>query len=340
MTIRRAVEADLPLLVELSVEFEAEVPEMPHRGVLVVEKETEEIRDLVVSGLALVAEDEEGAAGYALAKLEEGTICYLDSLYVRPRARRGGLGKALMAEAVAWGSELGARTMTLEVLASNAAARSIYDRFGFQEESSILFAPLEPLAARLTAAKEGPSSGVIHVQTDDVDAVARAVGQFVPRLPGGSRGSVVVGERNGWTAVHDELCDREPAMLRRLALEFSDRMGAVVLAMGIEHGQVVRYVLFERGSVVDEYASVPEYHAPLPPGDVVALGANPTVLARLTGADPARVRAVARTASPGAELPPAAELIVALADVIGVEGAAMSYAEARELPGAIVLERA
>ena len=34
---------------------------------------------------------------------------------------------------------------------------------------------------------------------------------------------------------------------------------------------------------------MPEYHGPLPPGDVIALGANPTVLARLTGADPARV---------------------------------------------------
>lgn len=339
MTIRRAQEADLALLLELSVEFEAEVPEMPHRGELVIDKELEEIRDIVTSGLVLIAEDEDGPAGYALAKLEDQTICYLDSLYVRPRVRRSGVGKALMAEVAAWGAERGARTMTLEVLAANVAARSIYDRFGFEEESRILFAPLERLAPRLTAAKEGPSSGAIHVQTDDVDAVARAVTQFVPRLPGGSKGSVVVGELNGWTAVHDELCDREPAMLRRLALELSDRMGAVVLVLGIEHGRVVRYVLFERGSVVDEYASVPEYHGPLPPGDVIALGANPTVLARLTGADPARVRAVARTASVGAEVPPAGELLAALADVVGVEGAGLSYAEARELPGAIVLDR-
>jgi ribosomal protein S18 acetylase RimI-like enzyme len=339
MKIRRAAEADLTVLVELSVEFEAEVPEMPHRGKLDLEKETEEIREFVRSRLALIAEDEEGPVGYALGKLENGTICYLDSLYVRLRARRGGVGKALMAEAATWGAAHGAQTMTLEVLASNVAARSIYERFGFREESTILFAPLDKLATRLTAAKEGPSSGVIHVQTDDVDAVVRAVIQFVPRLPGGSAGSVVVGVRNGWTAVHDELCDREPAMLRRLALELSDRMGAVVLAMGVEHGQVVRYVLFERGSVVDEYASVPEYHGPLPPGDVIALGANPTVVARLTGADPARVRAVARTAAAGAELSAPRELLVALAEVIGVEGASVTYAEARELPGAILLDR-
>jgi hypothetical protein len=33
----------------------------------------------------------------------------------------------------------------------------------------------------------------------------------------------------------------------------------------------VRYALFDRGGAVDEYASVPEYRGPLPPGDVVAL---------------------------------------------------------------------
>jgi hypothetical protein len=51
---------------------------------------------------------------------------------------------------------------------------------------------------------------------------------------------------------------------------------------------------------------------------VIALGANPTVVARLTGADPARVRAVARTASRPDELPPATELVEAIAEVMGV----------------------
>ena len=95
----------------------------------------------------------------------------------------------------------------------------------------------------------------------------------------------------------------------------------MVCAIGVEDGAVVRYVLFDRGSIVDEYESVPEYHGPLPPGDVVALGANPTVVARLTGAEPARVRAVARTASSPDELPPAPELLAELAEVLGLEGA-------------------
>ena len=63
---------------------------------------------------------------------------------------------------------------------------------------------------------------------------------------------------------------------------------------------------------------------------MVALGANPTAVARLTGADPARVRAVARTASSVGELPPAPELLAAIAEAVGVEGAEHGYAEARE----------
>jgi hypothetical protein len=42
------------------------------------------------------------------------------------------------------------------------------------------------------------------------------------------------------------------------------------------------------------------------------------VLARLTGADPASVRQVIRTATSPAELPPATELVEAIAGVLGV----------------------
>ena len=66
---------------------------------------------------------------------------------------------------------------------------------------------------------------------------------------------------------------------------------------------------------------MPEYYGPLPPGDVVALGSNPTVVARLTGADARLVREVARTAPSPAELPPAPELVLRIADVMGVSEA-------------------
>ena len=52
---------------------------------------------------------------------------------------------------------------------------------------------------------------------------------------------------------------------------------------------------------------------------MIALGANPTVVARLTGAEPARVREVARTASSAADLPPALELHQQIAELMGVQ---------------------
>jgi aminoglycoside 6'-N-acetyltransferase I len=337
MTIRRATEADVATLVALWEAFEREVPEPDHR--VGDEDNHAEIRALLADGLALLAEEGGEAVGFALARTEPPRICYLSDLYVVPGARRRGIANALISEVAAWASERGAGTLTLEVLTGNAEARAVYERLGFLEESRILYTPLGALAERVAPRGRAGSFGSIHVQTDDVDAVVRSVEIYVPRLPGGSEASVVSQPRNGWVTVYDELCDRDPSMLRRLALSFSDRMASVILLIGVEEGQVVRYALIERGRILDEYLSVPEYHGPLPPGDVVGLGANPTVAHRLTGADPARVREVARVARSPAELPPARELVSQIASVFGVTGADLGYADARELPGAIVVER-
>jgi hypothetical protein len=212
-------------------------------------------------------------------------------------------------------------------------------RAGFFERARILEAPVAALEHRLGDERE-PSFGSIHVQTDDVDAVVRGVRQFVPRMPGNSQGSFVSPPRNGWVTVYDEHADREPEMLRRLARELSDRMGAVVLLLGVEEGQVVRFVLFERGRVMDEYLSVPEHHGELPPGDVIALSANPTVVARLTGADPGEVRRVIRTAKRVEDLPPAPEFVAEVAAVLGIEGGDQGYAGAGRIPGALEIQRA
>jgi ribosomal protein S18 acetylase RimI-like enzyme len=340
MTIRRATADDLALLEELWREFEAEVPEPPHREQQ-AEVELAEIPGYFEEGaVALLAELDGSAVGYALAKLQSRRICFLSDLYVRPAARRRGVARALMASVVDWGVERGADVMTLEVLSTNTDARTMYDRIGFTEEMATLVAPLDRLSERLVDRAAGVSYGSIHVQTDDALAVRKSVEIYVPRLPGGSRGSVIAPPRNGWTAVYDELCDREPEMLRRLAVDLSNRMAPVVLLLGVEHDVVVRYVLLERGRIVDEYLSVPEYYGPIPPGDVIGLGANPTVAHRLTGADPARVKDLARIARSPGDLPPPGELFDQLAELFGLEGTVHGYEEAVVLSGATVLERA
>jgi hypothetical protein len=187
----------------------------------------------------------------------------------------------------------------------------IYDRWGLKPVELTLGAPLAQLEQRL-APSEGPTFGFVHVQTDDVEKVKRDAVKVLRLEP-----DVEVG--TGWVRVRSDATDADPARLKALAKELSYTSGGVVLSLGIERGAVVRYDLFDKGADVDEYLSVPEYYGPLPPGDAYALGANATVVGRLTGADPKRVREVARTATSPSELPSAQELYEQIATVMGVQ---------------------
>jgi ribosomal protein S18 acetylase RimI-like enzyme len=339
MTVRRAGSQDFEAVAALWRDFIAEVPP-PSFETLDVEKELGEIREILESEVAFVAEEDDGRpAGFALGRVRPGSGTLTD-LYVAPSARRGGAARELVLEVVKAFAERGLERLDLEVQVSNAVARAVYARWGLRDEVMTMTSPLADLRARLGGAGETSSFGSIHVQSDDVTAVEQAVRQFVPRLPGASRGSIVAPPRNGWIGVYDDVCDRDPALLQRLARELSDRRGAVVVLLGIERDTVLRMILFERGSIVDEYLSVPEFYGPLPPGDVVGLAANPRVISRLTGADADAVRAIARNAPTPADLPPARDLLAALAREIGIEGAGHGWADAPETEGAIRIERA
>jgi len=126
-----------------------------------------------------------------------------------------------------------------------------------------------------------------------------------------------VGQGESRATIHVQTDDRDAQ--RRLSRELSERLGGVVVALALEQGAVVRFLLWERGRMVDEYLSVPSYYGELPKGDELALEANPTLVARLTGADRDEVRRVARTAVSPAELPPGPELYERLARVMGLE---------------------
>jgi GNAT superfamily N-acetyltransferase len=330
MTIRHATKADRELVHSLWQEFVGPVEDLPAWADASWETASREIeRALDANGL-FVAERDGEAVGFASGWID-GHIAYVGDLYVRESERRQGTGKDLV-EAVV--ENMRARGATYLRLNANLDALAFYERLGFREESRNLVLSLE-----VRDVGGGRSFGAIHVQSDDLGAIERAVRQFVPRLPGASQGSLISPPRNGWIAVYDDVCDRDPTMLRRLARELSDRMGCVVLALGVEQDEVVRFVLLDRGGVVDEYLSVPEYYGPLPPGDVIGLAANPRVVNRLTGADPAEVRRVARTAASPSELPPARDLLAEVAGAIGIEGAEHGWGDAPAIPGAVTVER-
>jgi GNAT superfamily N-acetyltransferase len=293
--IRPATAEDEQLVRELRSEFEREVPDE-----LWDDDDVDYEWDYV-----LLADD----VGVAALDRKGDRTWLLDLLYVRPAARSRGLGTELVRAAAEYVRQQGAEMLALEVLESNADAKRMYDRLGFRTVERTLAAPAASLAG---ATSEGPTFGFVHVQTDDVEKVKRDAAKVLRLEP-----EVEVG--TGWVRVRSDVTDAEPEKLKALAKELSYTSGGVVLSLGVQRGAVVRYDLFDRGSDIDEYLSVPEYYGPLPPGDAYALGANATVVGRLTGADPKRVREVARTAASPGELPPAQELYEQIAAVMKVQ---------------------
>jgi GNAT superfamily N-acetyltransferase len=304
--IRAATPDDLPLVRELWTAFNEEIPDEPWREDDLAE-DLAWLEEAVEKDIVLLADDD----GLAVARRRGERLGFLEVVYVRPNARNKGLAAELVSEVASRLLAAGAEMLELEVLASNTDARAIYERWGFRPVELTLGAPLAQLGQRLVPA-DGPTFGFVHVQTDDAEKVRRDAEKVLRSEP-----DVEVG--TGWVRVRSDVTDADPARLKALAKELSYTTGGVVLSLGVERGVVVRYDLFDRGADVDEYLSVPEYYGALPPGDAYALGANATVVGRLTGADPKRVRDTARTAASPDDLPPAQELYEQIATVIGVQ---------------------
>ena len=142
MTVREAIASDLDTVRELWEALYAECPEPEHER-----KEWENIAaDVEIAideHVALLAEEDGRAVGLLLGRAKSGRIGYVSDLYVRPDHRRRGIARALLYEGV---RRLGREVVTLDVDASNAAARAFYVRLGFHEQSSRLAVRAEALA--------------------------------------------------------------------------------------------------------------------------------------------------------------------------------------------------
>jgi predicted N-acetyltransferase YhbS len=278
------------------------------------------LRKEVANGLGFVSERDGEITGFVFGEVpkEHPDLCHLTDLYVVPHERRLGVGRALLRAIVDQLADRGVGNVGLDVMLTNDAALTLYRRLGFTPLEYFMVATRDLLAARLTSSARPPSVGSLHVQTDDENAVERAVSVYLPRI-GRSEWTTVLPAQHDWVTVVDELCDRDRSAQRRLGGELSDRLGVPVVAFALEEEAVVRFLLFDRGRMVDEYLSVPTYYGDLNKADELSFAANPTLVARLTGADPVRVRAVARVASSPTELPPPRELLQQLADVMNLQ---------------------
>jgi ribosomal protein S18 acetylase RimI-like enzyme len=319
VSIRPATENDHDNLRDLWLAFQDEVdtPDFLRES---WEHAWEDLGRHVQAGLGFVSEEGGVVTGFVFGTVPRETpkLLHVTDLYVAPDARRGGVARGLLHALVATASERGVGHVGLDLQIDNAPATALYRRLGFVDQERFLTAELAMVLERTEQVERPPSVASTHVQTDDETAVEHALQQFMPRLVRSAR-TEVTPPRNGWVSVVDELCDRDRSAQRRLGRELSERMGVPVVALALEEDAVVRFLLFERGRMVDEYLSVPTYYGALNEADELSLAANPTLVARLTGADPGRVRVVARTASSPAELPPAPELFVQIAELMGLE---------------------
>lgn len=89
--------------------------------------------------ILLVAEDDQGIAGYVYASLEPRSYDLLldacanvHDIYVDERARHGGLAEALLREALREASLLGAPRAVLVAEVQNQGAQRLFERIGFR----------------------------------------------------------------------------------------------------------------------------------------------------------------------------------------------------------------
>jgi [ribosomal protein S18]-alanine N-acetyltransferase len=91
----------------------------------------------VAAGLSIVAEADGEIVGFAAGYLSARHHGHVVTLDVSPQSRRGGIGRALMAELMERLARAGAVQVKLEVDARNAAALAFYKGFGFRRRRKI-----------------------------------------------------------------------------------------------------------------------------------------------------------------------------------------------------------
>lgn len=320
MTIRPLSESDHDRLRDLWSAFDDELGTPPYLRTAWENTWSDALRH-AEDGLGFVAEDDGTILGFICATVPKKTTAFghITDIYVVPDARHAGIGRELTARLVDALADRGIEHVGLDVRVDNVGAGAFYDRLGFVPLERFLTAPLADVRERLGGgASQRPSFGSTHVQSDDETSVDRTIKQFLPRL-GGSAHTETERTPNGWITVYDELCDRDRDAHRRFGAELSARLGVPTVALRLEEEAVVRFYLFERGRMIDEYLSVPTYFGQVSKADELSLAANPTLVARLTGADPGLVRAIARTAPSTSELPPGPRLFQELAGLMSLE---------------------
>lgn len=137
LTIRRAVETDDAAL--LALDLSAWTAESGFPSLTAGDRETFFSERNGPDG-HLIAEYDGELVGYVRLQdkyplIEGAGVLAVNGLAVSPKARRLGIGSALLDAVAAEGKRRGARKITLRVFATNTAAQRLYERHGYIVES-------------------------------------------------------------------------------------------------------------------------------------------------------------------------------------------------------------
>ncbi|MBV9821115.1 MAG: GNAT family N-acetyltransferase [Actinobacteria bacterium] len=128
VVVEPATPADLPRLIEVEVAADT-LFEVAGYGTT---PGPADLADLTAAELLLVARKGEEPVGYVRVELVDGQP-HLESLSVRPRSMRQGIGSALVVAACGWAAEHGYRRITLCTFAEVPWNGPFYAQLGFAE---------------------------------------------------------------------------------------------------------------------------------------------------------------------------------------------------------------
>ena len=70
---------------------------------------------------------------------QSSPVAFLEGLYVAPRARRRGIGRALVGEVCRWARALGCSEVASDALLGNEASHAVHRALGFAETERVVF---------------------------------------------------------------------------------------------------------------------------------------------------------------------------------------------------------
>jgi ribosomal protein S18 acetylase RimI-like enzyme len=141
MLIRRATELDEATMRELWEEGDAEASHAPYPG-------QPFWPELLATRVVFVAEEDGRPVGSVYVNLTNPHAAYVFGLYVRPIARRRGVGRSLMLAAADAVRAEGRPYVQLTVDTPNVAARVLYEKLGFVDAARTLLIETDALLAR------------------------------------------------------------------------------------------------------------------------------------------------------------------------------------------------